>query len=264
MSAMVTPPPSAPAGRRPGPGLGLSLIVGAVGLLIGIVAVVAIVIPLVGVFTSDVYTVPGVIHLHLKDTRYTVYQRSGERSPFGITNPDNSIVRITPAALTVTAPDDSTVPVDYDSRSESISRGSDEYTSTLTFDPPSSGDYTLQFTNRPPTTVIVARSVSDAIRGVAVWFGVGAIGGLLLVVGIVMWIVGAVRRGRAKRAAYAAAWGAAPGWYGPNPQWAPPAGAPGYPPAYPPPAQYPPPPQQYPPPPPPPPPPPAEPPADAS
>ena len=120
----------------------------------------------------------------------------------------------------------------------------------------------LVFT-RVATTVIVARSVSDAIRGVVVWFGVGAIAGLIVLAGIVMLIVGAVRRGRAKRAAYAAAWGAAPGWYGPSPQWAPPAGAPGYPPPYPPPSQGPP---AYPPPPapspqsPPPPPPPAEPP----
>jgi len=225
--------------------LALSLIVGAVGLLIGIVSVVAIVIPLVGVFTSDAYTVPGEIHLHLHDTRYTVYQRTGERSPFGTSNPDDSIFRLSPNSLTVTAPDNSTVPVFYDNRSETITRGSAEYTGQLTFDPPSSGDYLLQFT-RVSTTVIVARSVSDAIRGVLVWFGVGAIGGALLIAGIVMLIIGGVRRGRAKRASYAAAWGAAPGWYGPNPQWAPPAGAPGYPPAYPPP------PPAYPPPPPPP------------
>jgi hypothetical protein len=237
--------------------VGVSLIVGAVGLLVGIVSVVAIVIPLVGVFTSDVYAVPGEIHLHLHNARYTVYQRTGERSPFGISNPDESTVRLSPNSLTVTAPDDSTVPVFYDDRSETITRGSAEYTSSLTFDPPSGGDYVLQFTNRVSTNVIVARSVSDAIRGVLVWFGVGAIGGVILIAGIVMLIVGSVRRGRAKRAAYAAAWGAAPGWYGPNPQWgAPPGAPPGYSPAYPPP-----PPPAYPPPPPPPSPPPAEPPA---
>jgi hypothetical protein len=256
--------PIAPAGRT-GPSLGWSLIVGAAGLLIGIVAVVAIAVPLVGVFTSDVYSVPGEIHLHLHHMRYTVYQRAGERSPFGISNPDESTLRLSPNTLTVTAPDDSTVPVFYDSRSEKITRGSAEYTSQLTFDPQSSGDYVLQFTNPTPTTVIVARSLSDTIRGVLVWFGVGAIGGAILVAGIVMLIVGAVRRGRAKRAVYAAAWGAAPGWYGPNPQWGPPPVAPGYPPTYPPPPQSPP---AYPPPPPPPsnpaPPPPAPPPEGSS
>src|ERR1043166_1675895 len=150
--------PPAPAAGRPGPSLGLSLIVGAVGLLIGIVSVVAIVIPLVGLFTSDAYAVPGEIHLHLHDTRYTVYQRTGERSPFGTSNPDDSIFRLSPNSLTVTAPDNSTGPVFYDNRSETITRGSAEYTGQLTFDPPSSGDYLLQFT-RVSTTVIVARSV---------------------------------------------------------------------------------------------------------
>jgi len=260
VSTMPVPPPPAPPpappARRPGPGLGLSLIVAGVGLLIGIVSVVAIVIPLLEVFTSEAYTVPGEIHLHLKDGRYTVYQRTGRRSPFGISSPDDSTAPLTPNLLTVTAPDDSTVPVTYDDRTEKITRGSTEYTGSLTFDPPSGGDYVLVF-KRVPTTVIVARSVSDAIRGVLVWFGVGALGGAILLAGIVMWIVGAVRRGRAKRAAYAAAWGAAPGWYGPNQQWGPPATAPGYPPGYPPgpqpPPAYPPPPAQPPPPPPPPP-----------
>ena len=67
MSATGAPP--VPSVRRPGPSLAWSLIVGAVGLLIGILAAVAIVIPLVGVFTSDAYAVPGEIHLHLHDTR---------------------------------------------------------------------------------------------------------------------------------------------------------------------------------------------------
>jgi hypothetical protein len=269
VSAIAAPP--APAARRPGPSLALSLIVGSVGLLVAIVSVVAIVIPLVGVFTSSVYTVPGEIHLHLHKTQYTVYQRTGQRSPFGISNPDASTVPLTPNLLSVTAADGSTVQVFPDYRSETITRGSTEYTSSLVFDPPSGGDYVLQF-KRVATTVIVARSVSDAIHGVAVWFGIGAIGGAILVAGIVMLIVGAVRRGRAKRAAYAAAWGGAPGWYGPSPQWAPPAGAPGYPPpyqppppsvpAYPPPPAPPPPPQS--PPTPPPSPPPAEPPAGSS
>jgi hypothetical protein len=156
-----------------------------------------------------------------------------------------------PTDLTVTAPDNSTVPVSYDDRTETITRGSTQYTSSLVFEPPSGGEYLLHFSNSVPTTVIVARSVSDALRGVLAWFAVGGLGVLILIAGIVMLIVGAARRGRARRAAYAAAWGAG-GWYGAGgPQWSPPAGAPGYPPQYPP-SQYPPPsypPSQYPPPP---------------
>src|SRR5262249_17310928 len=154
----------------------------------------------------------------------------------GVSNPDGVVDQIRETQLTVTAPDNSTVEVFYDDRSETITRGSTEYTSTLTFEPPSGGDYALHFADSiTPTTVVVARSVSDAVRSVVVWFGVGAFGAVILIIGIVMLIVGAARRGSAKRAAYAAAWG---GWnYGAaGPQWSPPPGAPGYPPA----PQYPP------------------------
>ena len=99
-------------------------------------------------------------------------------------------------------PDGTLVPVSYTSKNETITRGSAEYTSSLEFDTPSSGLYQLSLGTDPsnPTTVIVARSIGDAIHGVLAWFGVGALGGFIMVVGLVMLIVGATRRGRAKRA----------------------------------------------------------------
>jgi hypothetical protein len=234
----------------------MSLIVGTVGIVIAIVAVVAIVAPFVGIYSSEVYVNPGEVHLHLKHQRYTVYERSRALdSVFG-----GSV--LSPSQLSVTAPDRSTVPVQYASRNETIKRNSAEFHSRLEFEPPASGDYTLEF--KPvQTSVIVARSLEDVVRGVLVWFGVGALGGALLVAGLVMLIVGVTRRGRAKRAAYAG-WGAPAGtWYGQSPpQWAPPGtAAPGYPPpaypqsgyppappqGYPPPPAYPPPPQPAPP-----------------
>jgi hypothetical protein len=264
MSTTPTPPaPPAPSSRPPGPGLALSLLIGSVGIVIGIVAVVAIIIPFADVFRSDAYPAPGVRHLHLDHERYTVYQSTGVGTFGGLP--------LTPSSLTVTAPDRSTVPVVYSRRNVTLNRNGGAYRSVLEFEPPASGDYTLEFTNRLPTTVVVARSIEDVVRSVLVWFGVGAVGGALLLAGIVMLIVGVTRRGRAKRAAYAA-WGPPGGaWYQANPpqQWAPPGSAapaypppgypqPGYPPSgyppsgypqpgYPPPG-YPPPPPAYPPP----------------
>jgi hypothetical protein len=250
----MPPAPPAQSSRTPGPGVTISLIVGALGILIGIIAAVAIIMPFADVFRSDVYPAPGEIHLHLKHQRYTVYQASGVGAYRGL--------GLSPASLTITAPDRSTVPVAYDQRNETIDRNGGQYQSTLVFEPPASGDYTLEFTNQVPTTVVVARSIEDVVRAVLVWFGVGALGGLLLIAGIVMLIVGITRRGRARRVAYAG-WGPPGGaWYPANApqQWAPPGtpgypppGAPGYPPpgyqppGYPPPG-YPPPPPAYPPP----------------
>ena len=119
--------------------------------------------------------------------------------------------------MTVRAPDGSLVPVSYTSKNETITRGSAEYTSSLEFDTPVARSVPAECSTDPSnpttTTVIVARSIGDAIHGVLAWFGVGALGGLIMVVGLVMLIVGATRRGRAKRAMYG---------YGPQQQWGPP------------------------------------------
>jgi hypothetical protein len=225
MSTTPTPPASPAPSSRPGPGLALSLLVGFLGIVIGVVAVVAIIIPFADVFRSNAYGVPGTIHVSLDHERYTVYQRDVFGAAFGSRG-------LSPEMLTVTAPDRSTVPVAYSRHNETIDRGGGEFRSALEFEPPSGGDYTLEFTNPVPTDVVIARSIEDVVRGVLVWFGIGAVGGAVLLAGIVMLIVGITRRGRAKRAAYAA-WGPPGGaWYQASPpqQWGPPPGAPGYPP----------------------------------
>jgi hypothetical protein len=252
-------PPAAP--RTVGPGLAVSLIIGAVGLVVAIVSAVLITIPLVGTFTSTVYTVPGDLHLHLHDARYTVYQRSGTSSGLGGIDRDTSVLQIGPSQVLVTAPDGSRVPVSYESSSERITRGRGVYSSSLEFDAPVNGEYEIQFTNAVPSRVIIVRSIADAIRAVGVWIGTGALGGLVFVLGIIMLVVGATRRGRQKRASY---WGGSDGggWYGaPAAQWGTPGVTQPYPAQYPqsgypppppypqggyPPAGYPPPPPQYP------------------
>jgi hypothetical protein len=240
----VTPMP-----RAPGPRLGTSLLVTGAGLLIGIVAVVAIVIPLVGSFTSPVYPAPGNIRVHLKHAKYTVYQRTGTRSGLRSSTLDPPAVALEPGSVSVTAPDGLSIPVLDDPDTETLTRGSAIYSGTLVFEPPVAGEYDLAFNNPVPTNVVVARSLGDAIRSVAGWFGVGALGGAVMVTGVVMWIVGATRRGRARRAMYPG-WGppTGPPGYGPGPpQWGPP---PTQPPGYPPPGYPPSPPPGYPPPPP--------------
>jgi hypothetical protein len=219
------------------------------GVVIGIASVIAIVVPLVGTFTSPVYTVPGDFQLHLKHARYTVYQHSGTRSGFG-SRRDAFLNQIPPSSVRVTAPDGSLVPLSFDDNGETITRGSAIYSGSLVFDAPAGGTYDIRFDNTSTTTVIIARSIRDAIRSVIVWFGTAALGGILLVTGLVLLIVGATRRGRARRAAlmgygqvgYGQAGYGQPGWG--QPGWSPPG-------QYPPPPQYVPPPQ-YPPPPPPP------------
>jgi hypothetical protein len=219
---MMPPPiearPNQP--RPPGPRLITSLVTIGIGLVVAVGSVIAIVIPLVGTFASPSYTVPGDLYLQLHHARYTIYQHSGTRSTFGSVTSDPSTIPIDPTAVSVTAPDGSTVPVSYDPNRETITRGSNVYSGALEFNVPTAGQYHLTFTNSTSTTVVVARSLSDALHGALKWFALGALGGVFVIGGVVMLIVGATRRGRAQRAQYHP-WGAPPPWGWPGPQWGP-------------------------------------------
>jgi hypothetical protein len=263
--------PQPPRSGEPGPGLGVSIAMLVVGAVIAIVAAVAITIPLVGTFTSREYAAPTPLplRLHLHHARYTVYEHSGSNAGFGIRP---GVVTLDPSEVTVTAPDGERVFVFRIGHTETITRHGDVYTGAVQFDAPTTGDYEIRLTNPNFTTVLITRSLGDAIRSVLGWIVAGAFGAIILVAGLVMLIVGVTRRGRARRATQLgwgqpgwgqpgwgqAAWGQAgwdeAGWgqpaWGQPPQYAPSQ----YPhPQYPPPP-YPPP--QYAPPPPPPPPPP--------
>ncbi len=220
----MRPPPNPTTSARsrpPGPRLLTSLVVIGVGLVVGVVSVVAIAIPLVGAFTSPAYAVPGDLHVHLHHARYTVYQHSGTRSTFGPFTSDRlAIGRIDPSALSVTASDGTNVPVSDDANVETLTCGSAVYTGTLVFNVPADGEYDLAFTNSNATTVVVARSLSDALHDALGWFAAGALGAAVVVGGVAMLIVGATRRGRAKRAGYGG-WGAPPPWGWPGPRWGP-------------------------------------------
>jgi hypothetical protein len=237
-------PPQTRSGK-PGPGLGVSIGLMVVGTMIAIASVIAIAIPLVNIFSSREYAVPvpQPISIHLEHARYTVFERTSSGSGFSLGG-SSGRVTIDPSQVTVTAPDGTAVYVFPAVKDETVHRGSTEYKGAVQFDAPMVGDYRVRLSTRIVTSVIIVRSVEDTIRSVLVWFGTGAVGGVLLIAGLVMLIVGITRRGRARRASQFGwgqpAWGQ-PGWG--QPQW----GAPQYPPApYGPPPQYPPP--QYPPP----------------
>lgn len=238
-----TPPPT--RSGQPGPGLGISIGLMVVGAVVAIASVIAIAIPLVRTYTSSAYAAPTVrpISIHLRHERYTVYERTGSSSGFNFgTNSDR--LTIEPSQVVVTAPDGRRVFVFPSDRRETINRDSGEYTSVVEFEAPMSGNYEVRLSTRVTTSVIIARSIEDALRSVLVWFGTGAVGGIILIAGLVMLIVGITRRGRARRAALVG-WGQ-PGWG--QPAWGQQYPPPPYPPASYPPPQYPPP--QYPPPPP--------------
>jgi hypothetical protein len=123
-------------------------------------------------------------------TTYAVYELATSGS--GETG-DPFLGNIAPGDVTVTSPDGSVVVVnDAPSRTQTFSDGPKSYIVVATFDPPTTGSYVVSIATEG-STVVVAPSFT-AIAQALPWLGLIGFGGLLALVGIVLLIIGLVRR----------------------------------------------------------------------
>ena len=93
-------------------------------------------------------------------------------------------------------------------------------TGAVEFVAPVAGTYRIRITTPDQERMLIARPITQAFGNLLPLLGIGAVGGLLVLVGGVLVIIGSVRRGRAKRAT--------PQWatpLGATPQWATPQGS---------------------------------------
>ncbi len=123
-------------------------------------------------------------------TTYAVYELATSGS--GRTG-DPYIGNIEPGDVTVKASDGSAVPVDdAPSMTQTFNDGAKTYVVVATFDAPSTGSYVVSIATEG-STVIVAPSIT-AIAKALPWLGLIGFGGLLVLAGIIVLIVGLVRR----------------------------------------------------------------------
>jgi len=220
-------PGTARPARKPGPSLRLSLVVLIVGAAIVVPSGVLIGVRLFRGIDAPSMATPGAARRHLGKGTWVVYERTGSRHGVGITFTQNADVTIDPTEVTVTGPDGSTLTVDETTVSETITRGSSIYTGAVQFRVPRPGVYTVQVDTPEPGQVLVGRSLGDTFRSLIAPVLAGAGGGLLVGVGIVLFIIGTVRRNRSdRRMAFPGGWAPGPGPV--QPAWAPwPGWAPG-------------------------------------
>jgi hypothetical protein len=187
-------PLSAPGYTKPGPSLLVSIIVMVVGALIAVPSAVKAFVPIVRSFTTNPQQTPVDMVKHLSHGTYVVYQRAG--SVYAVTETD---VSVTDRAT------GEPVPVHLPSDSETVTVNGVSYDSQVAFDTPHSGDYEVRVASPGDNNVdvIVTRSLADTVKAVLGWFALMGLGGLTFIAGVVLLIVGATRRGRAKRMAYA-------------------------------------------------------------
>ena len=123
-------------------------------------------------------------------TTYAVYELATSGS--GETG-DPYLGGVAPGDVTVTSSDGSTVVVnDAPSMTQTFHDRAKTYVVVATFDPPTTGTYVVSIATEG-STVIVAPSFT-AIAQALPWLGLIGVGGLLVLAGIIVLIVGIVRR----------------------------------------------------------------------
>ncbi|HEX3426680.1 MAG TPA: DUF2510 domain-containing protein [Acidimicrobiales bacterium] len=200
--------------RRPGPSLVVALTVIAIGVVCAVPCLVLVGTRVQRTLESSSLVTPGQASRHLSSGTWFIYQQTATRSGFGgVSFSSQHPTTLQPGDVTVTGPRGQVLPVSYVTVDDTITQQSGIYTAVVQFDVPSSGTYSLMVTT-PSSRILVARSLGDTFKGVVGFVLVGVAGGLLTAVGVVLLIVGIVRRSHAESRALAPAWGAAAaGWY---------------------------------------------------
>ena len=194
--------------RRPGPKLWLALLTIVLGVAVGVTSVVMLVVNVSDEILGSTYPIPSTISLNLGTGTQTILERTGGQSSFDA----RSNISLDPSQVDVEGPGGERVRVTYASNNETITRPNGTYVSALEFNARRSGTYRLHFRGTTSRLVMVQRPIGDVARRSVIWVLGIALGGLLVLAGIILLIVGIVRRSKAKQLAIASTYGTNPGY----------------------------------------------------
>lgn len=117
---------------------------------------------------------------------------------------------VQPADVKVTGPTGAVIPTRGlgDGTSETITANGHRYDGAVRFTVPAAGIYRVRIGGTPDNEVLLTRPFGDLAKDAGKRFLVMAIGLVIAVVGVILWIVGASRRRSARAVTPAAAYGA--------------------------------------------------------
>ena len=184
------------------------LVVGLVLVVAGIVGVGVAAAGLVTGFGEPVTTPATVTRTLDGGTTYDVYELTTSGR---VATEDSLLASVVPADITVTGPSGVSVPVsDASDFTQTFTNNGRQFVAVASFTAPVGGSYEVTIATEG-AEVLVAPSFSVLGRAVG-WIAAIAFGGLIALIGLVLLIVGLVRRSASKKAAalLPAAYGAMP------------------------------------------------------
>lgn len=204
----------------------MSLVVIALGLALLIPSLVQAVRPIASTLTAPTMSTPGTATRDLEAGEHVVFQRTGTRSGNGgFTFGSDEGVTLASDEITIIGPDGEEIFAHPRAANETIDKNGATFTAAATFAAPVAGEYEITVSREEPGQVIVAPSITEDLGSSGRWFLLAIAGGLLGLLGVVLLIVGIVRR--SGRQAPPSAPGYAPAYgYGYGPAPVPPPGGP--------------------------------------
>lgn len=188
--------PTAPAKtKQPGPPLWLSMLVFVIG---AVLAGVGGFLAFTGAFealTAESFELPGSQQRDLEPGEYDVYASTGSITNIGAT----SDVQASEITVTNIATGE-TISVRNQNVYISLNRQTTSYVAVGIFTVDEAGTYEIDITSSASERAVVGRSVLSSWEQVRVPLVMLGFGSLLTLVGVVMIVIGIVRRGRAKKA----------------------------------------------------------------
>ena len=180
--------------RAKGPRLVTSIVVLVGGALLTIPGIVMVTLGLWHGLSGLTYSIPGTARAHLGSGTYLVFERTDGGPTEGPSTDARAGVTLNSSQLRVTGPDGRTVRVRNTSPDETVTDNSVTYTSALQFTTPGAGEYQLRFRTTVHGQVRVQRPLGDVLLRAVPWIIEIVLAALTAAVGLVMLVVGVIRR----------------------------------------------------------------------
>jgi hypothetical protein len=189
----------------------VAIIVIVIGTVMGIGGLAEGIVKIVHDIVGRHEITPADITAHLSSGTWEVY-----------VDEDSGLATLSPADVTVTSSTGQQIPVRPTPANvtETLSTGNNSYLGQVEFTIKTSGSYDVHVGGPPGERVLLSKSLGDVAKNAAIWFVLMGIGFLVGVLGVVLLIVGIVRRRRARWTPAMAMAGAPvmtgpppPGWY---------------------------------------------------